>query len=605
MKRILTCILTVSLASSLAACGSAKTSSTAESTASSKPSSFTKDKGQKTETDDGEYLEGNYIYEEGSSQWIVRVRTEGGLIMIENSMVDGLEIYMQYVQEIWPHGQFRDDGYTASVTGIDMPYDIEDGVAEYWNLASDSTVTKTDDGINLRNESEGDASSISFAKTDEMIHTEDTALRDELAASQELNADPDMVGEWKYFGENTQAWLCLKDSGTMEYLVKDKGEPAEYYSGGWTADDGNLYILCERMGTGKERYSNTLQINAEDGVLNLSDEAKTGILPDDTDCAFYEADPAWTLQEDLMFDSSIAIKESYTQEGTAELAEGDIECSYHIPYLTDGDIGSDDAAAINKELEDFEAAAEAQVQMIINETMPEYTAIGWYAHIYDNVMSLVIYQKNTLDKMVYTVYCYDLANGVKVSREDMLYKAGVSEEAMLTAAGEASEAYFIRTNAGLSEQQKKDSGYEEMLAMTKSSDYINPNIQILLDGTGELIAIVPVPSLAGDSYYYHELYLSFRTVSTEGYDPETDALTDAEAINILEQQGLIQDYEDQGMVLMGTGQTIEVNGELCTVVAVGTDHEDQFVSEYQYAVSRSYMVYYYDPVADAWLDLYS
>lgn len=607
MKRVLIFLLTVSLSASLTACGSAQNSAPAERTdaSDSKSSAIKKNNDKKTETSDAEYLEGNYIYEEGSSQWIIRVRTEGGLIMVENSLADGLEIYMQYVQEIWPHERFRDNGYTASVTGTDMPYEIDDGKAEYWNLLTDSTLTKTEDGINMRNESEGDASSVSFTKAEEMIHTEDTALRDELSADMKLNAKSEMTGEWKYFGENTQAWLCLKENGTMEYLLKDKGLPAEYYSGGWTFSDGNLYILTERMGSGKERFAYTLQVKMGDGVLNLSDEAKNGILPEDTQSAFYQANQAWTLRKDLLFDKSIAISECYTEEGIAELAEEDMIYSYHIPHLDDGDIGSDDAAAMNAEIEnDFELKAEEQMQLITDGAMPDYTEIGWHANVFNDVLSLVIYQKNILDTVNYTVYSYDLANGVKVNKQQLLNKAGISEEEMMKAAGTAAEAYFIRTNANLSEQQKKGSGYEEMLAKTKSSEYINSDLQVFMGGSGELVAIVPVPSLAGDSYYYHELYLSFRTASTEGYDPSADALSNDQAINILEQQTMIQNYQSQGMVLMAMDQVVTINNELCTVIAVGTDREDQFVSEYQFAVAVSGSIYRYSAVDDTWQEMY-
>ena len=85
----------------------------------------------------------------------------------------------------------------------------------------------------------------------------------------------------------------------------------------------------------------------------------------------------------------------------------------------------------------------------------------------------------------------------------------------------------------------------------------------------------------------------------------TDAPTELEAMDILSAQKQIQGLLEQGMKMLAVGQTIEIDGELCAIIAIGTDHSEQFVSEYQYAVSKSYMIYKYDPITDVWLDIYS
>lgn len=61
----------------------------------------------------------------------------------------------------------------------------------------------------------------------------------------------------------------------------------------------------------------------------------------------------------------------------------------------------------------------------------------------------------------------------------------------------------------------------------------------------------------------------------------------------------IQDWMKQGMKVLYTGETVEIDGNTCNLFAVGTDHEDQFVSEFHYAVCGDY-VYSYDVISDTW-----
>ena len=56
---------------------------------------------------------------------------------------------------------------------------------------------------------------------------------------------------------------------------------------------------------------------------------------------------------------------------------------------------------------------------------------------------------------------------------------------------------------------------------------------------------------------------------------------------------------ESGMSLLYTGIIQWIDGRPCTVFALGTDHDDAFVQERQYAVSDN-MVYVYDVENDAW-----
>ena len=54
-----------------------------------------------------------------------------------------------------------------------------------------------------------------------------------------------------------------------------------------------------------------------------------------------------------------------------------------------------------------------------------------------------------------------------------------------------------------------------------------------------------------------------------------------------------------GMSLMETGDTEEIGGETCKLIALGTDSGDAFIREELFAVGDS-SIYFYDPIGDAW-----
>lgn len=58
----------------------------------------------------------------------------------------------------------------------------------------------------------------------------------------------------------------------------------------------------------------------------------------------------------------------------------------------------------------------------------------------------------------------------------------------------------------------------------------------------------------------------------------------------------------RGMRVLYTGQTIDIDGNTCKLFSVGTDHEEQFVDEFHYAVCGD-LVYSYDVVNDIWTPL--
>ena len=63
-------------------------------------------------------------------------------------------------------------------------------------------------------------------------------------------------------------------------------------------------------------------------------------------------------------------------------------------------------------------------------------------------------------------------------------------------------------------------------------------------------------------------------------------------------EGGVQYYINSGMSVQYTGETEVIEGKPCTVCALGTDRDDQFVRERYYAVCDN-LVYSYDAEGDA------
>ena len=105
------------------------------------------------------------------------------------------------------------------------------------------------------------------------------------------------------------------------------------------------------------------------------------------------------------------------------------------------------------------------------------------------------------------------------------------------------------------------------------------------------------PAISGEDGEIAESAGMYDFTVYEPYDPsENSFLEDMDYLCTFDE---IQDWMKQGMKVLYTGETVEIDGDTCNLFAVGTDHEDQFVTEFHYAVCGEY-VYSYDVISDTW-----
>lgn len=145
---------------------------------------------------------------------------------------------------------------------------------------------------------------------------------------------------------------------------------------------------------------------------------------------------------------------------------------------------------------------------------------------------------------------------------------------------------------------------DKILYKGKGTDCI-----LLRCNPSELHSNVSILFTAGDEHFYVNPMISGangRLNNTYCYDfsvySDDEGISD-DVINaycLLSETDEVKYYTDLGMSLKYTGQTQNINGQECQIFAIGTNHEEQFVKEIFYAVSKQDKIYFYDVISDKW-----
>ena len=103
--------------------------------------------------------------------------------------------------------------------------------------------------------------------------------------------------------------------------------------------------------------------------------------------------------------------------------------------------------------------------------------------------------------------------------------------------------------------------------------------------------------LAAEAYCYDFQYIMIGMSINREYDYSLDINI---ARDLIAQTDEVSYYLGLGMSLWYTGTEEYIGGRNCPVFVIGTDHEEHFTKEKYYAAGDN-VVYYYDPLGDAWL----
>lgn len=142
----------------------------------------------------------------------------------------------------------------------------------------------------------------------------------------------------------------------------------------------------------------------------------------------------------------------------------------------------------------------------------------------------------------------------------------------------------------------------EIIILRCNVSEIHSNVMVSVQKQNMSVQYHPMVSLkdghlAAETHCYDfSIYYNW-----DEYDPGSDSELDIRiAREQLSETDEVSYYLGLGLSLWYTGTEEYIEGRNCPVFVLGTDHEDHFTKEHYYAVGDN-VVYYYDPLGDAWL----
>lgn len=257
------------------------------------------------------------------------------------------------------------------------------------------------------------------------------------------------------------------------------------------------------------------------------------------------------------------ITELYAEEGSyADEWGNQYEYSWHIPQLNEE---SEAAEAINTYISDtFGTLVEEEKSKMELQASMDYTDIAWERFWNESRLFLKLTADCGSWKEI-DVVCYDFAEKKQLTTADIIKEAGLTEEAYLAALKRAAFDCFdtAYTDNMTADEYYEDFGGYLFRAECASEEYINMEQPVYIDDEGRLKAIIPIPSIAGATYYLQEVM-----IDTEQNGEETLRAEDGFVSAVLEDGKLSLSFtenEDSEMILGGYtnapeyGKAYEVN----------------------------------------------
>lgn len=232
------------------------------------------------------------------------------------------------------------------------------------------------------------------------------------------------------------------------------------------------------------------------------------------------------------------ITEQYSEDGSYEIKYGEedegyiYEYSYHLPKINDN---SSDADTINDEIYNI---AKNSIQLVEEVTSgsaefpsePEYKSVSYETYENGDIVSIVIISDAVYSDWIdYGVFNYNKQTHKKVSNEEILEIAGLSEDEFLKKArntlGVAALGDLDPFLGEIDNEDEEDSSwrrgiiadYIQCYMYTISDSNINMDMMMFLDRDNELsiCGLVHVPAGAGQ-------YYSLKKLSDESVESSLD-----------------------------------------------------------------------------------
>ena len=195
-----------------------------------------------------------------------------------------------------------------------------------------------------------------------------------------------------------------------------------------------------------------------------------------------------------------SVSELYSAEGVYTDDLGNVEnYSYHVPQLC---ADTPTAAEINREIADrFGEKVEALLKNMEGGFSLWMWECAWHAYWQGSRLFLMV-SSNFIDGSIdYAAWGYDFETGGRVDNAMILESLGISEEEYLENLREKVGLMFESMNSSLTDEQWKRFGCDKMLEDTLS--WLDMEQPMYIDGSGQIVTIVRIASVAGAGWYYH------------------------------------------------------------------------------------------------------
>lgn len=196
-----------------------------------------------------------------------------------------------------------------------------------------------------------------------------------------------------------------------------------------------------------------------------------------------------------------SVMELYSAEGCYTDLVGNMESySYHVPQLS---ADTEAAKEINREIEErFGGVVEEQFLNMSEGYSLWCWNSEWHAYWHGSQLFLLLSANLEGGFTDLAAYGYDFEKDCRVSNEMILEELNISEEEYLSNLREKVQLIFEGMYSSLSGLDRERVGYDELLK--KTLDWLDLEQPMFIDGTGQIVTIVKIASVAGAEWYYHQ-----------------------------------------------------------------------------------------------------
>lgn len=194
------------------------------------------------------------------------------------------------------------------------------------------------------------------------------------------------------------------------------------------------------------------------------------------------------------------VAELYSAEGVYTDSLGNVEnYSYHVPQLC---ADTEDAREINREIEErFGERVKKQFESMDGGYSLWMWECTWHAYWQDSRLFLMVSAEMEADSVDYAAWGYDFETGHRVDNAMILDSLGVSEDEYMKNLREKVALMFESKYSFLTKEQWEQAGCDKLLEDTL--DWLDPEQPMYIDGSGQIVTIVKIASVAGARWYYH------------------------------------------------------------------------------------------------------